>query len=257
MPLTSEDNRNPSFGRSLPARLVWEHWFQDSNIWRLDLTTQKAERIVASTRLDSSPQLSPDGRSIVFVSDRTGNYQLWRAASDGSNPVQLTRYSAEYPGSARWSPDGSRIAFDLRADERRAIFVLDLATATARQWTSWREGSRPTKNHGDLWSVPAAGGKAAQVLPTGVQGGWYSVIARGIFFADLYPGGGPALAVPRTPKPIRLLPYDHRRPSEVGKIEGQVIRDRPDFTVSADGRTALFSILETSTSQIRMLTMLP
>lgn len=308
VPLAGEDNRNPNFSRSFPARLVWEHSIQDSNIWRLDLASHKAERIVASTRLDSSPQLSPDGRSIVFVSDRTGNYQLWRSAADGSNPIQLTNYSYEYPGSARWSPDGTRIAFDLRDERGRAIFVMDAAGGGARQWTPWREGSRPSwsrdgrwiyysdrgpdknfdlwkisaaapgdaerlttgggsdpldspdgktiyyaKGQGGLWSLPAAGGAARQLLANGVWPGWYAVTARGIFFADLYSGGAPALAVPRTSKPIRLLPYGGEKWVEVGKIEGEVARDTPDFTVSSDGLTAIFSILETSTSQIRML----
>lgn len=148
---TGEDNRNPSFGRSLPARLVWEHSIRDSNIWRLDLSSHRAERIVASTRLDSSPQLSPDGRSLIFVSDRTGTFQLWRSTADGANPVQLTNYTYEYPGSARWSPDGSRIAFDLRADAGRAIFVMDATGGAIRQWTPWREGARPSWSHDGRW----------------------------------------------------------------------------------------------------------
>ena len=95
------------------------------------------------------------------------------------------------------------------------------------------------------------------MLPSGVHGGWFAVTARGIFFADLYPGGGPALSVPREAKPIRLLPYGSSQMVEVGRIEGEVARVTPDFTVSPDGRTAYFSILETSTSQIRMLENLP
>lgn len=264
--------------------------------------------MIASTRLDFSPRLSPDERSIVFVSDRTGSFQLWRASADGSNPVQLTNYSYEYPGSARWSPDGSRIAFDLRADSGRAIFVLDTVSGIARQWTPWREGSRPSwsrdgrwiyygdrapdnhfeiwripaaspgepqrlttsggsdptdsldgetiyyvRGHGDLWSIPSEGGAPVQVRPTGIYGGWFSVTARGIFFADLYAAGAPALSTPKSPKPIWLLPYGAAQPVEMGKIDGEVTRETPDFTVSVDGRTALFSILETSTSQIRML----
>lgn len=312
VPLTGDDNRNPGFGRSLPARLVWEHSIRDSNVWRLDLGSPRTERIVASTRLDSSPQLSPDGRSLLFVSDRSGNFQIWRAAADGGNPVQLTKYTYEYPGSARWSPDASRIAFDLRADEGRAIFVMDAAGGVARQWTPWREGSRPSwshdgqwiyyadrapdnrleiwkvsaaapgapqrmtngggsdpldspdgktvyfvRGHGDLWSMPAGGGSASVVLPEGVPGGWFSVTQRGIFFVDLYSGRAPALAVPRTPKTIWLLPYGAAKPVEAGRIDGEITRETPDFTVSADGLTAFFSILETSTSQIRMLEWLP
>jgi Tol biopolymer transport system component len=305
---TGEDNRSPSFARALPPRLVWEHSIRDSNIWRLDLSSHEAKRIVASTRLDSSPQLSPDGRSLLFVSDRTGSFQLWRAAADGADPVQLTKYSYEYPGSARWSPDGTKIAFDLRADAGRAIFVMDAAGGTARQWTPWREGSRPSwsrdgrwiyfgdrapdnrfeiwevsasapgdpqrithgggtdpfdspdgrtiyfvTGRGDLWSIPAAGGAAELVAPSGVYGGWFSVTSRGLFFADLYSGGAPGVSVPGSPKPIRLLPFGGGDALQVGKIEGGIARDTPDFTVSADGRTALFSIQEIATSQVRML----
>jgi hypothetical protein len=59
--------------------------------------------------------------------------------------------------------------------------------------------------------------------------------------------------VPSSPKPIRLLPYGGGDALRVGKIEGGIARDTPDFTVSVDGRTAVFSIQEIATSQIRML----
>jgi hypothetical protein len=59
--------------------------------------------------------------------------------------------------------------------------------------------------------------------------------------------------VPSTPKPIWLVPAGGGKPVEVGRIEGAVTRETPDFPVSADRRTAFFSVLETSASQIRML----
>jgi hypothetical protein len=54
---------------------------------------------------------SPDGRSIAFVSDRSGNEEIWTTAADGSGtPTQLTN-----DGAGNWvpafSPDGTRIAF--------------------------------------------------------------------------------------------------------------------------------------------------
>jgi hypothetical protein len=61
------------------------------------------------------------------------------------------------------------------------------------------------RGQGDLWSTPAEGGKPSRVLSSGVHGGWFAVSTRGIFFADLYPGGGPALFVPRSAKPIDYL----------------------------------------------------
>jgi Tol biopolymer transport system component len=312
LPLTGEDNRNPGFGRSVPPRLAWEHTIRDSNIWRLTVGDKRAapdwQRIVASTRLDSSPQISPDGRSIAFVSDRTGSFQLWRVDADGGNPVQLTNYEYEYPGSPRWSPDGSHIVFDLRADEGKAVFAMDAHGGGLRRATPWNDGTRPsysrdglwiyysdraadktlqlfkisasvtagpvqltsgggfgpidspdgqtiyyTRGQSELWSIPAGGGEPARVLSSGVTGGWWGVSGRGIFFVDLYPGGAPGLFVANAPKPIYLLPHGSEHPIEVGRIEHEIARETPDFAVSADGRSLLVSILETSSTQIRLL----
>ncbi len=51
---------------------------------------------------------SSDGKSVAYVSYPEG--VLWRANSDGSNPMQLTE-APVYPKSVRWSPDGSQLAF--------------------------------------------------------------------------------------------------------------------------------------------------
>src|SRR3989475_2397446 len=78
---------------------------------------------------------------IVFTSDRKGpGLKLWSMNPDGSNPVQLTdesgrdpslpSYMPVYDGPAKWSPDGSKIAFkairngDYRT-ESYAIYVMD------------------------------------------------------------------------------------------------------------------------------------
>ena len=58
------------------------------------------------------PVSSPDGKRIVFVSNRDGNTELYVMDADGSNPVNLTRNRADDGnGSYEWSPDGNRIVF--------------------------------------------------------------------------------------------------------------------------------------------------
>lgn len=88
----------------------------DLNIWRLDLAAPRNlpsrwKEMIASTGEDSAPQYSPDGNRICFISDRSGNEQLWVSDSDGSRPVQLTKGSLR-PGLGRWSPDGKLIVFN-------------------------------------------------------------------------------------------------------------------------------------------------
>jgi len=81
--------------------------------------------LIDSSRPDHSPRLSPDGRQIVFVSNRSGADQLWIARSDCSNVRQLTGFTGEMVGSPRWSNDGRRIVFDGHVDDQSEIFIID------------------------------------------------------------------------------------------------------------------------------------
>ena len=68
------------------------------------------------TPLDvQAPAWSPDGRTIVFVSWRDGNGEVYAMDADGSEPRNLTQHPAKDVRPA-WSPDGRRIAFVSRRD---------------------------------------------------------------------------------------------------------------------------------------------
>ena len=87
-------------------RLAYVNRRIDTNIWRAQgpLSTSPPgapTQVVASTREESSPQYSPDGNRIVFVSDQTGSREIWVCDSDGSNSVQLTNFGGSH---ARISP---------------------------------------------------------------------------------------------------------------------------------------------------------
>ena len=148
--VAGDDARFPRFGHnpSGSSRLVYEQRINDSNIWRLTPDTAGAagepRRLIGSTRLDSSPQVSPDGRKIVFVSDRTGFSEIWTVDADGRNALALAHLRGPSGGSPRWSPDSRQIAYDVTSAAGRAIFVAEATGASQRQLTPWTRSGRPS-----------------------------------------------------------------------------------------------------------------
>jgi Tol biopolymer transport system component/DNA-binding winged helix-turn-helix (wHTH) protein len=83
--------------------------------------------LIGSRQLQVGPQYSPDGKRIVFTSDRTGSWEIWVSTADGTNAMQLTSFGDRQTGTPRWSPDGKLIAFDSRPEKRSDIYVMDSA----------------------------------------------------------------------------------------------------------------------------------
>jgi dipeptidyl aminopeptidase/acylaminoacyl peptidase len=68
-------------------------------------------------------RLSPDGRTVAFVSDTTGARELWTVPAKGGWPIQLTSLN-ERVADVRWSPDGRWLVFasDYGGNERRDLY---------------------------------------------------------------------------------------------------------------------------------------
>ncbi len=86
-----------------------------------------------------SPALSPDGRHIVYISDRGHDlysfYDLWLASAEDGKVIRRLVKAARNPdyeslrfmhSSAAWSPDGHHIAFVAQAGGRDALYVYDV-----------------------------------------------------------------------------------------------------------------------------------
>ena len=76
------------------------------DIYRVGMAGGKAVRITSGPAWDYAPRYSPDGRTIVFCSDRGGNMNLWLMGSDGSSPRALTEEKDATLSSPSWTPDG-------------------------------------------------------------------------------------------------------------------------------------------------------
>jgi dipeptidyl aminopeptidase/acylaminoacyl peptidase len=80
-----------------------------STLW-LGSGQAPARQFTATTSKDRHPRWSPDGRYILFESNRSGGMQLWVIPLAGGEARQLTNIATE-ASNAIWSPDGKLIAF--------------------------------------------------------------------------------------------------------------------------------------------------
>lgn len=69
----------------------------------------KARPFMKDMSFESHPKFSPDGKHILFVSDRSGNDNVWRFSLDKKDSLQITKGNNEYVQSAEWSPDGNYV----------------------------------------------------------------------------------------------------------------------------------------------------
>ncbi|MBI2804566.1 MAG: S9 family peptidase [Planctomycetes bacterium] len=82
-----------------------------TNLWIV--STEKGstpKQLTTSAKADRHPRWSPDGKTILFESNRSGTTQLWSIGIDGGEARQLTRISTG-ASVGTWSRDGKQIAF--------------------------------------------------------------------------------------------------------------------------------------------------
>lgn len=88
------------------------------DLYTLPMSGGKASRITEGLAYDVHPRYSPDGKSIVFISDKSGNDNIWTMRLEDKEMKQITEDKDQYYVSADWSPDGEYI---VGARGRRAI----------------------------------------------------------------------------------------------------------------------------------------
>jgi len=79
------------------------------DLYTLPLSGGEAQRITSGPAFDSQPRYSPDGKTIVFLSDRSGSENVWLCDADGSNARTLTKGDRNLYASPDWTPDGQYV----------------------------------------------------------------------------------------------------------------------------------------------------
>jgi len=183
------------------ARIAYEEWRWNKDIWTVplgpDAPRPYPETRLNSTRWDRSPQTSPDGTQVVFVSNRSGAYEVWMWDRDSDQVVMLTDFGGPNLNMPRWSPDGRSIAFDVRTDGNADVYTLSVEGGRPQRLTtnaaldvvpSWSHDGQwiyfGSNRSGawEVWEKPVAGGEARPVTHGGGFAALESPDGRYVYF---------------------------------------------------------------------------
>ncbi len=122
------------------------------DIWTLPAKNGSPRNLTRTSGVaERDPIWSPDGRWIAYLSDETGEYEIFITQSDGKGETrQLTSNGDSYRYMDSWSPDSKKIVFH---DKGGAFYLLDVETGeskmvaknpsqNARSTISWSHDSR-------------------------------------------------------------------------------------------------------------------
>jgi len=129
----SSQSINSPYLSASGKHIVYSTKTANVDLWRSDITQNSAEDLlitpsiklaVNSSRVDSQPVYSNDGRSLLFLSNRNGELQLWLKKSDGLLPIESFPDNKKIDSYA-WHPDGIQAVV---ATSDKQMYLLNTRT---------------------------------------------------------------------------------------------------------------------------------
>jgi Tol biopolymer transport system component len=165
---------------------------QETQVWLYDLSRETPTRLTFEGNLNTTPTWTPDGKRIVYQSNKEGPLNLFWQLADGGGGLERLTTSDYLQAPMSWSPDGQLLSF------------IEVSPTTGRDIWVLRMGD-PSTSSGQ---VPSAGSgqvrKAQPFLQTPFNegAGWFSPDGRWLAYISdetgsyevyvrPYPGPGP------------------------------------------------------------------
>ncbi len=121
------------------------------DIWSLPATNGITRNLTSTSGVNErSADWSPDGKHIAYISDKSGEFEIYMAKQDRSEaPVQLTKGSDTYIFSLEWSPDSKKILYHNKNRElcyvdidTKKVTVVETSDRSTRFSYSWSPDSK-------------------------------------------------------------------------------------------------------------------
>ena len=145
-----------------------------TDLWLMEADGKDLRPLTSHPAADLNPRWAPDGKTVWFISTRSGSAQVWRIPVDGGEAEQVTRLPLD-AANLVVAPDGRTIAFSLEVfpglcpgETKKKLDDIASGQASGRiydrlffrHWDTWADGRR---SH--IFVMPAAGGEARDLLP--------------------------------------------------------------------------------------------
>lgn len=127
-----------------------------TDLWLVGVDGSGLRRLTTHPDSDTNPRWTPDGKSIFFVSSRSGSSQVWKIAVEGGEAQKITSEPLDVDNLVV-SPDGKSIAYSMEvypdaspAETRDRLDKIEKDKATGRiydklfirHWDTWKDGRR-------------------------------------------------------------------------------------------------------------------
>jgi serine/threonine-protein kinase len=132
------------------SRLVYGRALYSSDLYELDVASGAVRQVTTASCLEDYPQLSPDGATLLFWSDRSGGPGLFTIPRAGTGPWQPLIPPDVEGIMPRWSPDGKSVAYVRTTAGEVSIAVQPVGGLSARILASVRLGENTLQ--GPSWS---------------------------------------------------------------------------------------------------------
>ncbi|MEJ7623510.1 MAG: winged helix-turn-helix domain-containing protein [Pyrinomonadaceae bacterium] len=156
------------------GQIVYLTQADNVDIWKMNNDGSGAVQLTDDAHFEYFPSVSPDGRYILFSSNRAGSWNIWRMDVDGQNAKQLTAGSFA-DNAPVCSPDGRWVVFN-----------------------SFRAGRQT------IWKVPIDGGEPQQITDEHASLPSISPDGKRIAFSGELGGG----------RKLRIISFDGGRPAQ-------------------------------------------
>jgi imidazolonepropionase-like amidohydrolase/Tol biopolymer transport system component len=203
------------------------------DLYTLPIGGGTATPLTHGMAFDGQPRWSPDGKKVVFVSDRDGGWNLWTISADKRDTAQVTRGKTNNYFSPEWTPDGNYV----------------VATRGTKLWMFHADGGsgqqliRPQPGQGGSGPPGGPGGGAAD--NTRQMGAAFGNDGRWLWYAQRAGNSGYNTAM----GDWQLYVYDRETGRAVSRTNRWGSAFRP--VVSPDGKWVVYGTRHVDSTRLR------